>query len=549
MTPLEIPELLCLIFSYLDPFTLAVSVVPVCRQWFLLSRHRLSRTVTWDINWQPSLPKYALSSLPGAEHLVLGCAEDGYNWNGPNVLGALKSLQKRPIFPWSTFPPIPWPQDKEAAHIKRLLDRPLHHLVLTVSFNFTNLWWDSLSLPLTLTSLTIEKKKWMYIDVPRILVVCPLLESLHLFCVCSKGLNFQGPLMNQGNKALPDRLRLQSLVLEQPRVQQSWMEDLLAVTPDLKELQLITIFSSFENNWEWSRFRDHLRALSLPLERFHFSLLWKNTVDEEELKEVMAVCPKAKEHSILAYYMTPGMKKQLVEWPVFLTTLEILQPRRFYDAWSPNYGNPDADYSARDWHQLLCQCPNLRHLKTLKMPYRSKLMDLHHRIPMYSSTESSPIQPGVWICRRLETLHMELHAHENATMRGVDYKSVECEIAELNWLCRSGRNEEHRARRRQLVEGWTWRLEQEAALDMEREKNRTAEDSEVIGAEEDSDNLMMMKNLRNLGLLQDVKDVLLEMDRRNFEYLPELQEVACGDHLPQRPEKEIRSLFYMKPPG
>jgi hypothetical protein len=389
------------------------------------------------------------------------------------------------------------------------------------------------------------------------------------------------------------------------------MEDLLAVTPDLKELQLITIFSSFENNWEWSRFRDHLRALSLPLERFHFSFLWKNTVDEEELKEVMAVCPKAKEHSILAYYMTPGMKKQLVEWPVFLTTLEILQPRRFYDARSPNYVNPDADYSARDWHQLLCQCPNLRHLKTLKMPYRSKLMDLHRRIPMYSSAESSPIQPGVWICRGLETLHMELHAHENATMRGsahtrvvygylsricprlqdlrvtirgscdssdgrltwnlhpfvmegglcllsrlkylerlrVDYKSVECEIAELNWLCRSGRNEEHRARRRQLVEGWTWRLEQEAALDMEREKNRTAEDSEVIGAEEDSDNLMMMKNLRNLGLLQDVKDVLLEMDRRNFEYLPELQEIACGDHLPQRPEKEIRSLFYMKPPG
>lgn len=128
----------------------------------------------------------------------------------------------------------------------------------------------------------------------------------------------------------------------------------------------------------------------------------------------------------------------------------------------------------------------------------------------------------------------------------VDYKTVECEIAELNWLCRSGRNVENRARRRQLVDGWTWRLEQEAALDMERMKKRTAEDKMIVGVEESFENLIM--SLRYLGRLQDVKDVLLEMDRCDFEYLLELQVVACDNHLPQSPEKEIRALFYIRPP-
>lgn len=40
----------------------------------------------------------------------------------------------------------------------------------------------------------------------------------------------------------------------------------------------------------------------------------------------------------------------------------------------------------------------------------------------------------------------------------VDYSYVECEIAALSWLCHLGRNEEHRARRCRLVDGWTRRL-------------------------------------------------------------------------------------------
>lgn len=583
-TPLDIPELLCQIFSYLDTHTLALSVVRVCRQWFLLSHPRLGRTLTWDINWQPSLPKDALARLPGAERLVLSYEHKDFNRQGPDLHGPLKSLQRRPNIFWSTLKPLLWRQDEKATHIST--------------------WRDTLPLPITLRNLMIAKSRWIIIDVPRILVICPVLESLHLFS--TEGIIFSGPLTEQSNKVLPDRLRLRSLVLEKPIVKQSWIEDLLTITPDLEDLQLITVTWATRNGWKWSRFCDHLKTLSLPLKRFHHSIHWEYTVDEEQGKEIIAVCPTAQEHTILAYYITPWMIQVFMEWPVFLTTLDILHSHRLYCTrygWLSDSNDSESIYTAKNWHYLLCACPKLQHLKTLKMPYIADHMDIHRRRPMHSSKGPSPLKPGIWICRGLETLHIELHVHEHAEERGtaytrivygylsricprlhdlritftaycqftggsanwrlypyvlegglcllsrlrylerlrVDYSSVECEIAELNWLCRSGRSEEHRARRRQLVDGWTWGLEQEAALDTERMKSRTEEDKDILSVEGDYDDLM--SSIRHLGLLQDVKEVLLEMDRRDFECLPELHVVACGDHLPQRPEREMRSLF------
>ncbi|OAQ36855.1 hypothetical protein K457DRAFT_886258 [Linnemannia elongata AG-77] len=610
ITPLDISELLCQIFSYLDTYTLAQSVVLVCRQWFFLNHSRLSRTLTWDINWQPFRPKYALARLPGAERLILGY-ERANLWNAPNAHGALESLQRSQSNFWSTFiTPLLLRQDEKAAHIKNLLDRPLQEFVIATTNRYNISWLDTLPFPNTLRSLTIVKNRRANIDVPRILVTCPVLESLHITGTAM--LIFHGPLTEQGKSALPNHLRLRSLVLEQPRVKQSWIEHLLTITPDLEDLRLIIVSWSSRNDWEWSRFRDHLKTLSLPLKRFHHSIERPNTPDEEYQKEVLAVCPQAQEHTVLAYHFTPWMVKTLMDWPVYLTTLDILHSRPLGCArygWLSEYTNHESIYTAWHWHYLLCECPKLRYLKTLKMPYMPDYMDIHRRGPMYSSEGSSPLKPGIWICRELETLNMELHVHEHAKARGtaytrvvygylsricprlhdlritftaycqlngrgenwrlhpyvlegglcllsklryleqirVDYSSVECEIAELNWLCRSGRSEEHRYRRRQLVDGWTWRLEQEAELDTERMKNRTVEDEDVLGVEGDYDDLM--SSIRHLGLLQDVKELLLEMDRGDFECLPELQVVACGNHLPRRPEREMGSLFSMEPPG
>ncbi|KAK3819390.1 MAG: hypothetical protein JOS17DRAFT_756336 [Linnemannia elongata] len=602
ITPLDIPELLYQIFSYLDNYTIALSVVRVCRQWFLLNHSRMGRTLTWDINWQPSLPKDALERLPGAERLILSCEHKDFNQQSLDLHGPLNSLQRRrPNIFWSTLTTLLLRQDEKAIQIRNHLDRPLREI-----FNYNSSWTDTLPLPTTLRSLTIANKRWIIIDVPRILVICPVLESLHI--ISSEGVILSGPLTEQGKEVLPDCLRLRSLVLEKPMIKQSWIEDLLTITPDLEDLQLITVSFATRNGWKWSRFHDHLKTLTLPLKRFHYSLQWDYTIEEEQGREIIGVCPTAQEHTIRAYSITPWMIQVFMEWPVFLTTLDILHSHRLYCTrygWLSDPNNHESSYTARNWHYLLYACPNFQYLKTLKMPYMVDYMDIHRRQPMHSSEGPSLLNPGIWICRGLETLHIQLHVHEHANERGtactrivygylsrvcphlldlrisftshcqftsggtkwrlhpyvlegglcllsrlryleslrVDYSSVECEIAELNWLCRSGRNEENRARRRQLVDGWTWRLEQEAALDTERMKIMTEEDKDVLKVVGDYDDLM--SSIRHLGLLQDVKEVLLEMDRRDFECLPELQVVACGDHLPQRPEKEMMSLFFL----
>ncbi|KAF9122407.1 hypothetical protein BGW39_009768 [Mortierella sp. 14UC] len=315
----------------------------------------------------------------------------------------------------------------------------------------------------------------------------------------------------------------------------------------------------------------------------------------------------------MPYYLSPPMAKYLTEQPVALTTLNIIQVYHnlhcIHYGWLANYLDRGSGYVPITWHRLLCESSNLRHLKTLKMPYMTDYMDLHRRSVIYSKAVPSVIVPGVWICRGLERLHLDLHTHEHATARGshqtriaygyiarvcphlqdlrirfpgnceffegyaqwkhhpfvlegglcllsglkclerlrLEYRTVECEIAELNWLCQSGRNEEHRVRRRQLVEGWLWRLEHEAKLEADRLQSTAGAAIGLLGPGADDEKLMA--SLASLGLLQDVKDVMVTMDKYGFVCLPSLQLLACGDHLPQRPEKEMRSLFYVEPLG
>ncbi|KAG9072927.1 hypothetical protein KI688_000708 [Linnemannia hyalina] len=202
---------------------------------------------------------------------------------------------------------------EKAAHIRNLLDRPLRELVLTLSSN--NYDFNALPLPTTLASLKITMKHWATVDITQILAICPALETLHF--LCTRVITFGGPLTEQGKKALPDRLRLRSLVLEQPELRQAWIEDLLAITPNLEELQLITFSWDVHNGWEWSRFRDHLETLSLLLKRFHHSIEWDSAPDEEYQKEDFAICPQAQELTIMTHHFTWWIVKTLWYWPVF----------------------------------------------------------------------------------------------------------------------------------------------------------------------------------------------------------------------------------------
>ncbi|KAG0380972.1 hypothetical protein BGX24_002192 [Mortierella sp. AD032] len=423
----------------------------------------------------------------------------------------------------------------------------------------------------------------------------------------------RGPCTDRGSEAFPEQLRLRSLVLERLRIRQSWIENLLTCTPNLDTLKLIGTDKYYtglrSDKWDWPQFRTHLQSLGLPRKHFHYSQSWHHVLDPEPLEADLTICPNSKERTFIYNDLTPQVIKFLWEQPVFLTSLELIMHEYtncVRDGWSLYRKK---SFNARPLHQLLCECTNLRYLKTLKMPCIVEFMDIHRRDPLYPTLlehqydrdvsynsdehgeeEPSPLNiPGIWICRGLEILHLEFHVHNNANVKGTHHSRILygyissvcprlrdlrvrfphfcpsphgghnykyqpyvlegglcllsrlrylerlciwhgftiCEKAELSWVARSGRAESHRARRREIVDGWAARLVEEAIPEITRLQNNAASALHDIlgpGAQDEK----VMNGLKNLGLLQDVADMVAEMDTDEFVCLPEISKVAFG---------------------
>ncbi|KAF9139766.1 hypothetical protein BG015_001911 [Linnemannia schmuckeri] len=148
---------------------------------------------------------------------------------------------------------------------------PLRELVF--SNDFKEEWIDSLAFPSILTTLKMDKYREFQIDITRIFVICPLLESLDLYSYYN--VTILDPYTDRDKEALPDRLPLRSLVLTNLLAPQSWLENPLTVMPDLDTLKLL------EHNkcntevvpkyWDCERFRKHLQALSLLRKQFFYA--------------------------------------------------------------------------------------------------------------------------------------------------------------------------------------------------------------------------------------------------------------------------------------
>ncbi|KAF9083463.1 hypothetical protein BGX29_003124 [Mortierella sp. GBA35] len=261
----------------------------------------------------------------------------------------------------------------------------------------------------------------------KILTQCPQLETLQL---SSTVLLYICEPWTVGNlKDLPDRLPLWSLVIKHLHIYQPWLEDFLRITPNLEELKLIKIAGN-DYFWDWARFSKHIQSLSLPLKRFHYSVLRSQPPGDELEETTFSICPRAEERAVLCCQLTPGVIKSLMEQPVVLTSLEILLTDRLFchrDGWLRNCLDEVSLYTVGPLHQLLYECSNLRHLKTLKMPYMASFMDTHCCLTTYSLLEEQQQEtslPGIWVCRGLETLQLDIHFHGEATLRGYQHSRV-----------------------------------------------------------------------------------------------------------------------------
>ena len=80
-SPLEIPELLDKIFSYMDEVTLALSVIPVCRYWFQVGWSRVVREAVYDTDMtDQELEVVVMKQLPVARRVVL--VHTSHEWEG-----------------------------------------------------------------------------------------------------------------------------------------------------------------------------------------------------------------------------------------------------------------------------------------------------------------------------------------------------------------------------------------------------------------------------------------------------------------------------------
>ncbi|KAG0274016.1 hypothetical protein BGZ95_010184 [Linnemannia exigua] len=309
-----------------------------------------------------------------------------------------------------------------------------------------------------------------------------------------------------------------------------------------------------DNVWDWPRFRKYVQSLSLPLKWFHYSIQLMRSIDEGQEEEIYAVCPNAKERTLSLHGLTPKVFKSLTTQPAVLTTLEILLNDNALcqgDGWKQDFRDFGPRYTARPLHHLLCEGSTLRHLKTLKMPYLVDFMDLHRRYTNYITHDemqglSTLNVPGIWSCRGLTGMCLLSRLNCLERLR-LDFSQVPREGSELTWLCPSGRTPRKVLQRLSgITEWWVRMLKDEAALEAKRlERISAGANMAIIG--EGAEDVELMDSLKNLGLLLDVKIMVEKMNDIDFVCLPELRLLACGRHLEQSPEKEMRSVFYVKP--
>ncbi|KAF8947949.1 hypothetical protein BGZ47_007217 [Haplosporangium gracile] len=433
-TFLCISELLDMVFSFTPQDTLRKTVILVCHKWFFLNRHRVSRELSWDFKWFADDAAKALTRLPGAGRLVWRC--DHYCENiWPKFIKTLNSVEKRQSNSSSESKWRQWPHSSARGdngsqkHLFQIYN-PLQHVELFSNYHLSDESLGQLTFPSTLTTLKIYRYWTSTLDIGRIFAICPHLEVLH---TGSRALlSLQGTWTSQEPAVGLDPLPLRSLVLENVKLSQSWLEQLVARTPQLKELKLIRITSSSGSTCNWPSLFQHLRSLPFALHKFHYSVHGEFPSEDDLNDMLYALCPNGSERTLWSYNLTPEIVRSLTEQPSVLTSLDVLW-HHLTICHSDGWKEGDHFYSSTPLHRLLCESPGLRHLKSLKAPYLIEHMDVHHRIKAYyHSISPDPVEggeahifhPGVWVCRNLQVLHLQVHSHGGYVVHGNSERQV-----------------------------------------------------------------------------------------------------------------------------
>ncbi|KAG0075175.1 hypothetical protein BGZ90_010133 [Linnemannia elongata] len=662
VTPLDIPEILYHIFSFIDHFTLSKTVVLVCRLWFLMNRHRVVRQEHWDAEFTLRRAKEIIGRMPGTARLSWSSGTDRLQEELDWIV-LRKTLEQNhdQYLKRQQQQQQDLDRDQQQTSIVRnkfgrrlqdviptlpFIDDPLRDLQLSgVVDDCKRLTSIQGVLPF-LTHLKLQWRKTSTFYMDQLLLSCPLLEVLH--AESTEGLELPGPwvpmTMQRKGAAQPlpppstfTSLALRSLVLKNARLLQTSLEDLISQAPHLHQLLLVNLLRNewlywpfFSNvSYSWADLYQCLRRLPhQQFTSFHFSVQ-DQTIPDPDLKAMMSdICPQSTEWTFRAKDLTPTLTRYLNELPNVVTSLELYWPERAHC-------RPDSGL-----HAYLCASPYLLHLKASNVAILFELLDIHHQVDfdyshLYSrdhrhrlnytnhlknnnnnnnnnnnsTTITTTALPGVWKCKNLRTLHLAFHnhglslltspthsrvlfgyisrvcpllhdleihipEHQTRWTRDLDFPNLDMTLQggfclltrlkhlerlclgrvqqrmtfdplHLNWMVASGQSARYREERRKIVAGWDECLVKEARQvnrRTERARAQIYKRSETLAVVTED---RLVQDLKHLGLVLDVKEVLDEMDSPTYRCWPVLQRVSIfNDHgLGLSPADELMRLF------
>lgn len=419
VSPLDIPEILENVLSYIRGSTLTRTAILVCRQWFLLVRHRLIRQTDWDSTWSNEELDKVLTRIPTTTRLRCSFAKPTRAPAGDdNARKLWKALEDHHLKYRKHGRQPPHHQDLQSKKQRNgggksfspgvaeaLETTTLRDLVVEGYVYHSTILPHGLPGLSSLQVLKIHTKQEATFHMSSILGALPELEVLHIRSICA--LDLSEPWI----QSIGDRhsKRLRSLVLVNALVHQSSLEGLLSASPCLKELQLMIRRFPGRNvpGFEMKRFYDFCQSSLAGLDVFQFGNdsivpIGEDSDNEEgeenrevraELGLMLSGCLKSKNWTFFGHKLPGHIVENLLSFPNRVTTLEVLGP-------------------CDTLHDFLCDSPQLLHVKAPWTTIQPNHMDLHlcwdygdgRMINFGCSTLSDA--PKIWACRGLLTLHI-----------------------------------------------------------------------------------------------------------------------------------------------
>lgn len=320
---------------------------------------------------------------------------------------------------------------------------PLRELSLSCGTELRDL--DTFPFPPTITSLNLALyySSAGVMDISILLKKCPLLESLRLFR--STSLTIDGPWISSDHDDMQQSLPLRSLVLKNTSFVQSRLEDFLAITPNLHQLKLVDTTPKFQLRgqaestivvYDWKQLVDCVRTLGIKLNSFHMSLPGQYITNTVKQQDMVRVCQDGtSEWTLWAPDVNMALLQELASLPNFVTSVELCGDSQAFVGAHP-CARDISTTIPRLLHRYLCESPHLRHLKVLRSPFLLEAMDYHSRggrlepkednvhLPMstrhlgWEDDDEWPDDlPGVWACRGLLSLRLEMHSHRRYMLK------------------------------------------------------------------------------------------------------------------------------------